>query len=247
MAVSFDRVAKIYDSTRWSGVPSEIMQKILESMKRAFDGCQTILDIGTGTGRFAQYFMDSGFNVIGIDVSLPMMAQAREKGVRDLIRADAHHLPFRDQSFDGSIMIHVLHLVQDWVMVIHEVGRVTRRILVSEAGDVQGFNPRQRYLELRGEMGYPLNRLNDSEFGLRNLVKPKFVLSAGEYWTDVNGDEEIDAFVERRSSVMWDVPEEAHRRIIQRLHKETQGRELRRHEISEVVGWDPAALRAFKK
>jgi phosphatidylethanolamine/phosphatidyl-N-methylethanolamine N-methyltransferase len=246
MAVSFDRVASIYDATRWSGVPSEIMQKILDNMKKALKDCRTVLDIGTGTGRFAQYFIESGFAVVAVDVSLSMMTQAKDKGVRDLIRADAHNLPFRGQSFDGSIMIRVLHLVPDWVRVINEVGRVTRKVLISEAGDTEGFNPRQRYLELRKELGYPLNRLNDSEFGLRKFVKPKAILSAGDYWTTVNADEEIAAFVQRRSSVMWDVPHEVHERIIQRLNQENHGRTFRRHEIPEVVCWDPADLRAFK-
>ncbi len=223
------------------------MEKILNTMRDAFKGCELILDIGTGTGRFAQYFNDAGFTVIGVDVSLQMMLQAREKGVRDLVRADAHYLPFRDRSFDGSIMIHLLHLVRDWVQVIHEVGRVTRKVLVSEAGDGQGFSARQRYIELRKEMGYPLNRLNDAEFALRKLVPPIFVTSAGDYWTDVNADEEITSFDKRKSSVSWDLSEVVHRRIIHLLHAEYQGKTVRRHDIPEVVGWDPVQLRAFKQ
>ena len=46
-------------------------------------------------------------------------------------------------------MIHLLHLVHDWVQVIHEVGRVTKKVMVLEAGDAEGFSPRQRYLEKR--------------------------------------------------------------------------------------------------
>ncbi len=247
MDVPFDKVASIYDATRWAGVPREVMKKILNTMRDAFKDCDLILDIGTGTGRFAQYFNDAGFTVIGVDVSLQMMHQAREKEVRDLVRADAHHLPFRDQSFDASIMIHVLHLVRDWVQVIHEVGRVTRKVLVSEAGDVQGFSARQSYLEVRREIGYPLNRLNDGEFGLRKLVPPLFVMPAGDYWTDVNADEEITSFDKRKSSVSWDLPEAVHGRIIQRLHAEYQGKTVRRHDIAEVVGWDPVRLRALKQ
>jgi ubiquinone/menaquinone biosynthesis C-methylase UbiE len=246
MTVSFDRVAKIYDTTRWAGVPAPIMEKILAAMKNALKGCKLLLDVGTGTGRFAEFFDSSGFTVVGVDVSLSMMVQAREKGVRNLVRADTHHLPFRDGSFDGSIMIHVLHLVENWVQVIHEVGRVTKKIVISEAGDVQGFNARQRYLELRTEMGYPLNRFNDSEFGLRRVVPPKLVVRAGDYWTDVNTDEEIASFEARKSSVMWDVPIEAHKKIVQQLRAETGGKTLRRHDIPEVVGWDPAKLRAYR-
>src|SRR5690349_80341 len=125
MAVSFDRIAKIYDATRWSGVPAPVMEKILAAMRDTLKDCHLVLDIGIGTGRFAQYLVKTGLSVVGVDVSLRMMSQAREKGVRDLVRADAQNLPFRDLSFDGAVMIHVLHLVRDWVQTIHEVGRVT--------------------------------------------------------------------------------------------------------------------------
>ena len=118
MAVSFDRVAGIYDATRWSGFPPEILKKLLSAMKETLAGSRTILDVGIGTGRFAEYLNDSGFNVVGIDLSLSMMAKAREKRLRNLVQADAHHLPFRDQAFDGAIMIHVLHLVRNWAEVV---------------------------------------------------------------------------------------------------------------------------------
>ena len=246
MTLSFDRVANIYDSTRWAGVPPTIMEKMLNAMKDAFKDCKLILDIGTGTGRFAQYFNDSGFYFVGVDISLSMIAKAREKGVKTLVRADAHHLPFRDQAFDASMMIHLLHLVRDWVQVIHEVGRVTRKVLVSEAGDVHGFSARQRYLEIRTEMGYPLNRLNDGEFGLRAIIPPLFVAAVGGYWTEVKAEEEIDSFDKRKSSVSWDLPEAVHKTIIKRFHAEYDGKSVRRHDIVEVVRWNSEQLRTFK-
>src|SRR2546426_9179395 len=179
MAVSFDKVAGIYDATRWSGFPPEIMKKLLDTMKETFASCRTILDVGTGTGRFAQYLTDSGFNVLGIDVSLAMMAKAREKRLRNLVQADAHHLPFEDKAFDGAVMIHVLHLVRDWVQVVGEIGRVTRKVIVAEVEGGGGFSPRSRYLELRKEMGYPLERFNDGEAGLRGMVHPAIVKLVG--------------------------------------------------------------------
>jgi SAM-dependent methyltransferase len=246
MTVSFDRVAHIYDATRWSGIPVPVMEKILNAMKEGFRNCQSILDVGVGTGRFAQYFNESGFAVVGVDVSLSMMKQAQAKGVRDLVRADGHYLPFRDGSFDGSLMIHVLHLVKDWVWVVREVGRVTKNVLISEAGDIEGFSARQRYLELRAEMGYPLDRFNDAELGLRRLIRPKFVVPAGDYWTEVDADDEINSFESRKSSVMWDVPDDVHSAIMKRLRTEYGGKKLRRRDMPEVVGWDPAHLRAYK-
>jgi len=247
MAVSFDRIAQIYDATRWSGVPAPVMEKILSAMRYTLKDCHLVLDIGTGTGRFAQHLITTGLSVVGVDVSLQMMAQAREKGVQDLVRADAQHLPFRDLCFDGTVMVHVLHLVQDWVQTVNEIGRVTSGITVSEAGEGEGFDPRHRYLELRQELGYPLGRFNEGEIGLRKIIKPKIVVRAGDYWTDVNADAEITSFENRKSSVMWDLPVDVHREIIRRLHAEYQGRMIRQHDIAEVVGWESADLREYRR
>src|SRR5256712_5369404 len=243
LAVSFDRVASIYDATRWSGFSPEIMKKLLDTMKETFASSRTILDVGTGTGRFAQYLIDSGFNVLGFDVSLAMMAKAREKKLRNLVQADAHHLPFEDKAFDGAVMIHVLHLVRDWVQVVSEIGRVTRKVIVAEVEGGGGFSPRSRYLELRKEMGYPLERFNDGEAGLRGMVHPAIVKLVSDYWTDVDVHEEIDSFDRRKSSVSWGIPAEVNNRIIQRLHSENPEKTIRRRETVEVVGWDPAQLR----
>jgi len=238
-------MAGVYDSTRWSGVPPEVMKSLLNAMKELFAGCRTVLDVGIGTGRFAEYLSNSGFDVVGIDVSLSMMAKAREKRVRNLVQADAHYLPFRDRVFDGGIMVHVLHLVRDWVQVVREAGRVTGKRVVAEVEGGEGFNPRSRYLELRKEMGYPLDRFNDGEAGLRRVVPPASVKLVGDYWTDIDVHEEIDSFDKRKSSVSWDVPAEVNDRIIQRLHSENPEKTIRRREIVEVVGWDPAQLRNF--
>jgi len=243
LAVSFDRVAGIYDATRWSGVPPEILKKLLRAMKETLASCRTILDVGIGTGRFAEYLNDSGFIVVGIDVSLSMMANARKKQLRNLVQADAHHLPFRDQAFDGAIMIHVLHLVRNWAEVVGDVARVTRNVIVAEIEGGEGFNPRTRYLELRQEMGYPLDRFNDGEAGLRRAIPPAIVKLVDDRWVDVDVHEEIESFDKRKSSVSWDIPAEVNGHIIQRLHSENPEKTIRRQEIVEVVGWDPAQLR----
>src|SRR5437660_10514820 len=108
-------MAGVYDATRWSSVPPEVMKNLLNATKELFAGCRTILDVGIGTGRFAEYLSNSGFGVLGIDVSLSMMAKASESGVRNLVQADAHNLPFWGWVFDVGIMVHLLHLARVWV------------------------------------------------------------------------------------------------------------------------------------
>ena len=96
-------------------------------------------------------------------------------------------------------------------------------------------------------MGYPLDRFNDGEAGLRRVIPPATIKLVGDYLTDIHLHEEIDSFDKRRSSVSWDVPAEVNYKIIQRLHSENPEKTIRRREIVEVVGWDPTQLRTLPR
>ena len=67
-----------------------------------------------GTGRLAEPLQNAGFEIVGIDISKKMMSKAREKGVQNLVIADARFIPFKDKSFDVTISVHVLHLISEW-------------------------------------------------------------------------------------------------------------------------------------
>ncbi len=44
-----------------------------------------ILDLGCGTGKFAEYFIKDGYNVIGVDISKEMIRVANEKMLKNEI------------------------------------------------------------------------------------------------------------------------------------------------------------------
>src|SRR5207249_6832613 len=71
LAISFDRVVGAYDSTR--GLSPELMRQIIDAMQDMLRSCTTVLDVGVGTGRFACPLNESGFRVVGVDISVPMM------------------------------------------------------------------------------------------------------------------------------------------------------------------------------
>src|SRR5438128_11985844 len=97
-------MAGVYNATRWSSVPPEVMKNLLNATKELFAGCTTILDVGIGTGRFAEYLRNWGVDVVGIDVSLSMTAKPGEKGDRNLVPADDHYLPSRRRDIEHRIM-----------------------------------------------------------------------------------------------------------------------------------------------
>lgn len=72
-----------------------------------------ILDVGCGSGRDMAWMEAQGFHLTGIDLSLGMLAQARQRARGEIIHMDMCLLTFPDASFEGvwccSSLLHVPH------------------------------------------------------------------------------------------------------------------------------------------
>ncbi len=100
-----------------------------------------VLEVGCGTGFFLVPLAQRlpGGYCYGIDIADAMLAQAsakaKDKGLGNffLAKADAHYLPFKEDSFDFVLMSQVLHYFQDMRRVAADVHRVSKpgaRLLV---------------------------------------------------------------------------------------------------------------------
>jgi len=93
-----------------------------------------VLDVGTGTGVFAEAFARRGLEVTGIDPNSELLSLARGHvpGARFLAGV-AEKLPFEDQSFDLVFLGHVLHETDDRHATLAEARRVARlRVAILE-------------------------------------------------------------------------------------------------------------------
>ncbi len=94
----------------------------------------SLLDVGTGTGVFAQAFCSVVSRVVGIDINIELLTIASHhvSGVC-FIKGAAEALPFDDRSFDGVFLGHVLHEVDDPLATLREAHRVARnRVAILE-------------------------------------------------------------------------------------------------------------------
>ena len=93
-----------------------------------------MVDIGTGSGIFAEAFAAQGLQVAGIDLREDMLAAAQvfvPSG--DFRQAHMEKLPFADKTFDLAFMGHVLHEADDLLTALKEAGRVaSARVVVLE-------------------------------------------------------------------------------------------------------------------
>jgi ubiquinone/menaquinone biosynthesis C-methylase UbiE/DNA-binding transcriptional ArsR family regulator len=130
-AAEWDRIRKLHAAD--SAVEDAIKAALADKPIRA------LLDLGTGTGRMLELFANDIQRGLGLDLSLDMLALARERLDRTGLKhcsvrhADIYDLALPRDSFDVVIIHQVLHFLDDSARAIREAARVLRpggRILV---------------------------------------------------------------------------------------------------------------------
>jgi demethylmenaquinone methyltransferase/2-methoxy-6-polyprenyl-1,4-benzoquinol methylase len=87
-----------------------------------------VLDLATGSGDLAAEIQARcpQAKVIGADFSLPMLSEARKRGLQNLVVADAMNLPFADVSADVVTVAFGLRNMASWADALREMSRVLR-------------------------------------------------------------------------------------------------------------------------
>ncbi len=240
-SISFDRVAEEYDSTR--GLPPDVMERVTERLGVYLSnrGICKILDVGTGTGRFAIKLQELGFEVVGIDISAKMLGLARAKSVHGLVQADMRRMPFKTGSFDAAMSVHVLHLVREWRLALEEIRRVATKTYFSVVSVFSPPTPNRIadfYERKLLETGWPEVHPGVHERDLLEIIPPAENECLTEYSRESKAEEEIDVLQRRTWSSLWDVPEDLHQRIISELRDEFRGRRMRSSVKLHICSWE---------
>ncbi len=87
-----------------------------------------ILDVATGSGDLARTVLMAvpDARVIGVDFCAPMLAEARKRGLSDLVVTDGLALPFPDHTIDALTIGYGLRNMADWGAAIREFSRVLK-------------------------------------------------------------------------------------------------------------------------
>ena len=108
-----------YDSPQGTFVLARekaLLQKMLSPWPRRG---HSLLEVHCGSGRFLELFWESGFDVTGVEPSLPLLEAARRRmGARAELQAHtAAHLPYDDDTFDFV----ALGPLPDTARSVHEI------------------------------------------------------------------------------------------------------------------------------
>ena len=101
------------------------------------EGVQSVLDVGTGSGLFAEQFATKGLQVTGLDANREMLPVAQQYVPAGIFReGEAEQLPFPDGSFDVVFMGLLLHETDDTLAALSEAYRVAlKRLAILEWPD----------------------------------------------------------------------------------------------------------------
>ena len=214
------------------------MKRLIDAMASELESCKTILEVGVGTGRLAEPLRKAGYELAGIDISPRMIRKAKEKGIEQLLLADAQFLPFTPMTFDATISVHVLHLIVEWKKVLQEICRVTRHSMFS-VGNKRRDPVREAYGCLLEKYGYERHRPGKSERELSELFCPAKSFFIASY--DVSADVSLSNLKRRTSSSQWRIPEDINLKIVQELRREFAAKTFRQDLC--LLKWDMDLLR----
>jgi ubiquinone/menaquinone biosynthesis C-methylase UbiE len=105
-------------------------QALLIRLLAGFPRARTLLEVGCGTGHFTRWFGEQGLQVMGLDLSPPMLAETIRLGGSPCVLGDALALPFRAGAFDLVALITTLEFVTDPLQALSEATRVARHGLI---------------------------------------------------------------------------------------------------------------------
>lgn len=152
IAAMFDGVAEKYDRT--NTVLSFGQDKAWRRSTRAAlqpQPGEKILDLGAGTGVSTEELARSGAYVVGVDISLGMLAVGRRTRPKvPLVAGDALALPFPDHTFDAVTTSFVIRNVANTPGALRELARVTKpggRMVICEFSHPTNGPFRKVYLQ----------------------------------------------------------------------------------------------------
>jgi ubiquinone/menaquinone biosynthesis C-methylase UbiE len=127
-----EQMARRYDVDKFHGHPSRLIRRI-ESKRVALairmlapESQDKILEVGCGAGHLLAKIPCGTLHGVDLSDTLLERAKSRLEGRAEIQKADAHDLPFKDDTFDKVLCSEVLEHVLEPGKVLREMLRVSR-------------------------------------------------------------------------------------------------------------------------
>jgi len=240
MPFDFDRIAEDFDSTRSSD--PRLVDSVAMGLFDVLGKGSSILDIGTGTGRFLIPLENIGITGYGIDLSKKMLLRARAKDLDRLVLADALNLPFTDDQFDATLMTSVLHIVDDWKCVIREACRVSKRAVIAIDIGRDETNPHTVFKEIMKEKKIPIPKRGPFETELCDECPPERRVRITKYVEFQSRTKMLAPFKKRTYTYQADLDAKQNSDCVEEMAKKYKNDTISINWSVSLIVWNPDRL-----
>jgi ubiquinone/menaquinone biosynthesis C-methylase UbiE len=126
--MAYDQLASVWSATTDDGPFNGWLERpALKSLVPSNLEGTTVLDAGCGSGALAEWLLEQGAKVIGVDLSPAMVEEAQRRcggNGRFLVANLAEPLPVEPQSVDGITCSLALHYLEDWDVALTSFAKV---------------------------------------------------------------------------------------------------------------------------
>ena len=145
-----------------------------DEIAQRLSDCEKILDVGSGSGALS-IPLSKKFDISCLDFSSNMLLQLKNrkeelKTELKIIEADAHYIPFKDETFDAVISRNAIWPLSDPQHAIEEMVRVSRKKIVIIEGDWDKNGEITLRQKIFGKMFY---KIYNSYYKIRTGTDPK--------------------------------------------------------------------------
>ncbi len=172
---------------------------------------QRLIDIGCGYGRLSDCYLERFDQVVMLDGSMTLLQQAKEitQGRAFYVAADVYHLPFKDSTFDCTLMIRVFQHLSCAEDILLEI----RRILQKSGVFIFNYCNKRSLRQLlkwvfRKKLENPLklNPDNSAIFLISHhpVYVDQFLQNAGFSQTEFRGEGIVEEVIHRNPSIRKD-------------------------------------------
>jgi ubiquinone/menaquinone biosynthesis C-methylase UbiE len=106
------------------------VKDLLKRLLKGFSSACSILEVSCGAGHFTRWLNEQGLRTVGLDLSWPMLEQAKNLKSSSVLQGDAIRLPFISTSFDLVALITTLEFTSNPIQALNEANRTAKQGLI---------------------------------------------------------------------------------------------------------------------
>jgi len=106
-------------------IVATLIREFVLPLRKGSPSALKILDVGCGTGETTKFLSRFG-EVTGVDTATQAVEFCKKRGLLDIKRGDAEHLPFKEGSFDLVTMLDLLEHIGNDSQALKEAYRVLK-------------------------------------------------------------------------------------------------------------------------